>query len=62
MTFASAFRDHVTPDLRRQARVQGFLLALDRISFEEAYQTVFAIARKRGACHLNEAAFHDLQD
>jgi hypothetical protein len=61
-TFASAFREHVTPDLRRSARVQGARLALDRISFEDAYAAVFEIARKRGAHYLDEAAFYDLRD
>ena len=62
MIFAAVFRHHVTPVLREAARKQGALLALERTSFEEAYDAIFEIAMKRGACYLSDPLFEELRD
>lgn len=62
MTFAAAFREHVQPDLKRLCRVQGLLVALERRSFAEAYEAVFADARRRGALMLPADLFAGLEN
>ena len=61
-TFASAFRDHVTPALKKSIYIHSILVAIDCISFLEAHREVFSIARKHGAFHLSNAVLDALDE
>jgi hypothetical protein len=60
--FEEAFGHLVVPELRRQCRAQGFLVAVDMASFAEAYATVMDYARRRGVFALAENKITELQD
>jgi hypothetical protein len=61
-TFASTFGELVTPELARMCRVQGLLVALELRPFHEAYDTVWRVARRRGALMLPMQLLADLED
>lgn len=60
-TFAATYREIVMPDLRRACQGQALSLARGRCSFTEAYDAVFALARRRGALHLPTNLLADLE-
>jgi hypothetical protein len=59
--FAEHFRKHVSPALAHLCEVQGLLLALDRVTFDEAFNAVLRLANNRGALHLPAPILADLE-
>lgn len=61
-TFPAAFNAIVMPDIRKAARLQGLLVAIDHITFGEAEGALWAMAAKRGAYSLPNALQTELGD
>lgn len=61
-TFAAAFREIVTPQLRLLIRVQALFVLLDMVTFNDAITDVHRFAVKRGALQLPAQLQVDLED
>ena len=61
-TFAATFRELVIPDLTRMIAARGLFLALGLSGWSEAYDEVLDEASRRGALHLPDAVFRQLED
>jgi hypothetical protein len=60
--FATHFRDHVGPRLRRECRLHGLRVAFGDECYGEAYDTVIHVAVRLGALHLPTLLWDDMQD
>ena len=61
-SFAATYRHHVMSSLITKSRVCGTLVALDVLAFERAHYAVMRTAIRRGALHLPEIIFADLDE
>lgn len=61
-TFADTFRHLAAPRIRQRILVNGTFVALGLMDFTDADADVMALARRLGALHLPERAYHALLD
>lgn len=61
-TFAATFRTLVMPTLAQRCREAGYCVERGHWTFEDAAHGVMDFARKRGANHLPEQIWRDLDE
>ena len=62
MAFAADFRFNIIPRLNHLTRVHGLFVACGLDGFDEAWQEIYAEARRCGANHLSDAVQDDLRE